>query len=122
MFAAERDRQRLEDIFRTMLERDGAAQADAQCPLPNEDKTEAVNARFDAAEFNRRLGARLHEVDANAFPPPRIAGGGFEAQSGIESARFRKLLGNARDSRLRPARPFEPIEAALSDRLHHMRP
>lgn len=71
VFAAERDRQRLEEIFTAMLERAGAPQADAQCPLPNADKTEAVDAQFDAAAFNRRLGARLHEVDANAFPPPR---------------------------------------------------
>ncbi len=72
VFAAGRDRQRLEDIFESMLERAGAARPDAQCPLPREDKTQAVNAQFDAEEFNRRLGARLHEVTANEFPPPRL--------------------------------------------------
>ena len=71
VFAAERDRLRLEDDFKSMIEGKGAAQADAQCPLPREDKTEAVNAQFDAMEFNRRLGARLHAVMANEFPPPR---------------------------------------------------
>ena len=29
-------------------------------PMPREDKTEAVNAQFEAEEFNRKLGAKLH--------------------------------------------------------------
>ena len=44
VFAAERDREQLESAFRALLGRMGAARADAQCPLPREDKTEAVNA------------------------------------------------------------------------------
>jgi hypothetical protein len=62
VFAAERDREQLESAFKAMLVRAGAAGADAQCPLPREDKTEAVNAQFEAEEFNRKLGATLHEA------------------------------------------------------------
>ena len=47
------------------------ARADAQCPQPREDKTEAVNAQFQAEEFNRKLGATLHAVLAGEFPPRR---------------------------------------------------
>ena len=68
VFAAERDRVELEDAFKAMVERTGA-RADAQCPQPREDKTEAVNAQFQAEEFNRKLGATLHAVLAGAFPP-----------------------------------------------------
>ena len=70
VFAAERDRVELEGAFKAMIERTGA-RADAQCPLPREDKTEAVNAQFEAEEFNRKLGATLHAVLAGEFPPRR---------------------------------------------------
>jgi hypothetical protein len=70
VFAASRDRAQLESAFKAMVERTGAS-ADAQCPLPREDKTEAVNAQFDAEEFNRKLGATLHAVLAGEFPPRR---------------------------------------------------
>jgi hypothetical protein len=70
VFAAERDREQLESAFKAMLERAGA-RADAQCPLPREDKTEAVNAQFEAEEFNRKLGATLHPAPAGEFPPRR---------------------------------------------------
>jgi hypothetical protein len=69
VFEAQRDRVELESAFRTMIQRTGA-RADAQCPLPREDKTEAVNAQFEAEEFNRKLGATLHAVLAE-FPPRR---------------------------------------------------
>src|SRR5271154_7399152 len=62
VFVAERDRVALESAFKAMLGRTGAAGADAQCPMPREDKTEAVNAQFEAEEFNRKLGAKLHAV------------------------------------------------------------
>jgi hypothetical protein len=68
VFAAERDRVELESAFRAMLGRTGAAGADAQCPQPLKDKTDAVNAQFEAEEFNRRLGAKLHGVLAGEFP------------------------------------------------------
>jgi hypothetical protein len=71
VFAAERDRVALESAFKAMLERTGAAGADAQCPLSREDKTEAVNARFEAEEFNRKLGATLHAVAAGGLSPRR---------------------------------------------------
>jgi hypothetical protein len=70
VFAAARDRVELEAEFKAVLERVGA-RADAQCPLPREDKTEAVNAQFEAEEFNRKLGATLHAVYAGEFPPRR---------------------------------------------------
>ena len=66
VFAAERDRVELESAFKAMVERTGA-RADAQCPQPREDKTEAVNAQFQAEEFNRKLGATLHAVLAGEF-------------------------------------------------------
>ena len=68
---AERDRVELENAFRAAVERLGAAKPDAQCPLPVEDKTEAVNAQFKAEEFNESLGATLHAAPANEFPPRR---------------------------------------------------
>ena len=71
VFASDRDRERLESVFKAMVELMGAAGADAQCPLPREDKTEAVNAQFEAEEFNRKLGATLHAVLAGEFPPRR---------------------------------------------------
>jgi hypothetical protein len=70
VFAASRDREQLESAFKATLERAGA-RADAQCPLPREDKTEVVNAQFEAEEFNRKLGATLHPAAANEFPPRR---------------------------------------------------
>jgi hypothetical protein len=70
VFAAERNRAELESAFKAMVERTGAS-ADAQCPLPRRDETEAVNAQFEAEEFNRKLGARLHAVLAGEFPPRR---------------------------------------------------
>jgi hypothetical protein len=39
--------------------------------MPREDKTEAVNAQFEAEEFNRKLGAKLHPVLAGGFLPRR---------------------------------------------------
>jgi hypothetical protein len=69
VFAAERSRVELESAFKAILERSGAAGADAQCPQSREDKTEAVNAQFEAEEFNRKLGATLHAVSAGELPP-----------------------------------------------------
>jgi hypothetical protein len=71
VFMAERDRDRLEDAFRSAVARLGATNPNAQCPLPREDKTVAVNAQIDAEAFNRRLGATLHPVPASAFAPRR---------------------------------------------------
>ena len=73
MFAAERDREQLESAFRTRIERLGGAGADAQCPMPRDDKTEAVNAQFEAEEFNRKLGATLHAVRCRRFSSATIA-------------------------------------------------
>ena len=69
VFAAAHDRVELESAFKAALARAGARSADAQCPEPREDKTEAVNAKFEAEEFNRKLGATLHA--ASEFPARR---------------------------------------------------
>jgi hypothetical protein len=71
VFATGPDRERLEGDFKSVIERKGAARADAQCPLPREDKIEAVNAQFAAEQFNLRLGAAVHQVFASDFPPQR---------------------------------------------------
>jgi hypothetical protein len=71
VFAVERDRERLEAAFRSAVERLGASGANAQCPLPREDKTVAVNAQIDAEAFNRKIGAKLHPVPPSEFPPKR---------------------------------------------------
>ena len=71
VFAASHDREQLESAFRAMLARVGAPGADAQCPQPRQDKTDAVNAEFEAEEFNRRLGATLHAAPIAEFPPRR---------------------------------------------------
>ena len=71
VFLVERDREKLEGAFKNAVERLGASAATAQCPLPREDKTVAVNAQIDAEAFNRKIGATLHPVAAADFPPRR---------------------------------------------------
>ncbi len=71
VFPASRDRERLEADLRAYLKGRGVPGADAQCPAPKDDKTEMVNAQFTAAEFHRKLGDTLHEVDAPEFDPRR---------------------------------------------------
>jgi hypothetical protein len=71
VFVVERDREKLEGAFKSAVERLGASAATAQCPLPREDKTVAVNAQIDAEAFNRKIGATLHPVAAADFPPRR---------------------------------------------------
>ena len=72
VFAAEGNRERLEA---RVQERGRAARrvaATAQCPLPRDDKTVAVNAQFDAEAFNRKMGATLHRrCRERTFPPRR---------------------------------------------------
>jgi len=67
VFAAETSRERLEGAFKSAVERLGVYGADAQCPIPREDKTVAVNAQIDAEAFNRKMGADLHAVPASDF-------------------------------------------------------
>ncbi len=64
VFAAARKRERLEADFAARLRARGVAHPDAQCPAPQDDKTEAFNAQFTAAEFHRKLGQRLHQAEA----------------------------------------------------------
>ncbi len=71
VFAAEASRERIESAFKAAIERMGAARADAQCPQPREDRTEAVNAQFAAEAFNRKMGATLRAVPAGDFPAER---------------------------------------------------
>jgi hypothetical protein len=67
VFAATRDRVRLERDVKAYLARQGATRVDVQCPEPVIDKTAAVNAQFAAIAFNRKLGATLHEARAKAM-------------------------------------------------------
>ena len=71
VFVAEASRERLEGAFRAVVERKAATKANAQCPEPHDDRTDAVNAQFDAEAFNRRMGASLHAVAASEFPAGR---------------------------------------------------
>src|SRR5271165_5504637 len=68
VFAVAGDREKLEQAFKRAVERQGAAGANSQCPLPREDKTVAVNAQIDAEAFNRKLGATVHAVPGSDFP------------------------------------------------------
>lgn len=69
VFSTTIDRERLEASYKDYVEHRGAAQVVAQCPLANVDETVVVNARNHAEEFNRKLGATLHAVSAQEFPP-----------------------------------------------------
>ena len=60
VFAAVQDREKLEAAFAATLRARGVARPDAQCPAPQADKTEVVNAQFTAVEFHRKLGDALH--------------------------------------------------------------
>ena len=71
VFPASHDRLRLESDFKAALRERGVADAIVQCPAPNADKTEVVNAQFTAAEFHRKLGDTLHSVTAPEFAPRR---------------------------------------------------
>jgi hypothetical protein len=67
VFSATHDRERLEGELKAYLQQHGGPNVDAQCPAPRDDKTAVVNAQFTAAQFNRKLGATLHEVAASVF-------------------------------------------------------
>jgi hypothetical protein len=71
VFPAGADRERLEAEFKDVLERQGSLRIVAQCPQPDADKTNVVNAQIAAEEFNRKLGSLLHAVSAQEFPPRR---------------------------------------------------
>jgi hypothetical protein len=71
VFPATIDREKLEADLRNLLGRQAASRVVAQCPLPGEDKTSVINAQSGAEEFNRKLGAVLHSVSAQEFPPRR---------------------------------------------------
>ena len=64
VFAANSDRERLENDVKNLLTRQGAQRIVAQCPTPVDDKTAAVNAQILAEEFNRKLGKTLHALAA----------------------------------------------------------
>jgi hypothetical protein len=69
LFPALVDRDRLERELKGLLEHRGHERVVAQCPQPNEDKVSVVNAQTTAEEFNRKLGAVLHAVPPQEFPP-----------------------------------------------------
>jgi hypothetical protein len=68
VFATGQARETLEARFAAELSARGVAHPVAQCPAPQDDKTDAVNARFTATEFHRKLGDVLHPA-----APPRAA-------------------------------------------------
>jgi hypothetical protein len=65
IFAAAEPHEKLEASFTAELSARGVAHPIAQCPAPQDDKTDVVNAQFTAAEFHRKLGDVLH----SAAPP-----------------------------------------------------
>jgi hypothetical protein len=69
VFAASVARQRLEGRLKRELERRDHLRVDAQCPQPSTDKVAAVNAQTAAEEFNRKLGAVLHDLPARLIEP-----------------------------------------------------
>jgi hypothetical protein len=69
VFAASVARQRLEGRLKRELERRDHLRVDAQCPQPSTDKVAAVNAQIAAEEFNRKLGAILHDLPARLIEP-----------------------------------------------------
>jgi hypothetical protein len=71
VFADSADRERLEDEFKTTVMQGGAKRVVAQCPAPRADKTDMINDRFGAVEFNRKLGSEIHAVSSQQFPPRR---------------------------------------------------
>jgi hypothetical protein len=66
-FASASDRHFLEWALQSTLKWRGE-RALAQCPEPSSDKVAVVNAQTTAIEFNRKLGAILHEVTEHDFP------------------------------------------------------
>jgi hypothetical protein len=64
VFAAGRQRERLEADFEAFLAAHGVERAVAQCPEPQRDKIDVVNSQFTAAEFHRKLGDTLHSAAA----------------------------------------------------------
>ena len=71
VFAAEGAREAFEAAFQAVVAKLGAAKVNAQCPLPREDRTVALNAQIDAEAFNRKMGAEMHAVPASDFPGRR---------------------------------------------------
>jgi hypothetical protein len=67
-FFVSTDRERLEEEFKSHIERQGHSRIVAQCPQPSDDKVAVVNAQTAAEEYNRKLGAVLHGVPAREFP------------------------------------------------------
>jgi hypothetical protein len=65
VFAAAEQRETLEADFKARLQARGVQRPVAQCPEPQRDRIDVVNAQFTAAEFHRQLGDTLHP----AAPP-----------------------------------------------------
>jgi hypothetical protein len=71
VFATALDRERIEGEFKAAIIQTGARRVVAQCPAARDDKTEAINDRFGAVEFNRQLGADVRALSSQQFPPRR---------------------------------------------------
>jgi hypothetical protein len=67
-FASSSGRHALELAMESTLKRREGERVSAQCPQPSSDKVAVVNAQTTAIEFNRKLGAILHEVPERDVP------------------------------------------------------
>jgi hypothetical protein len=68
VFPASERREVLESELEAVLKREQLSHFVAQCPLPSPDKVSVVNAQTTAIEFNRKLGAVMHELREEEFP------------------------------------------------------
>lgn len=62
VFAASLDREKLEALYAARLRASGVAHAVVQCPAPQDEKVDAVNAQFTAIQFQRKLAHKLHSL------------------------------------------------------------
>jgi hypothetical protein len=67
-FASSGERRALETEMQTTLKQRQGERTLAQCPQPSSDKVAVVNAQTAAIEFNRKLGAVMHELPEDEFP------------------------------------------------------
>jgi hypothetical protein len=68
VFAELVSREALEGAFKDAIGRLGAADAEALCPSPRADRAVAAAALDETEAFNRQIGAKLHVMEAGAFP------------------------------------------------------
>ncbi|MGA2487964.1 MAG: hypothetical protein ABSF49_18555 [Roseiarcus sp.] len=69
VFSAYARREVVESELEAFLKRESLSGFVAQCPQPSPNKVAVVNAQTTAIEFNRKLGAVMHELREKEFPP-----------------------------------------------------